>query len=458
MAVLGCTSAGLIAASPAAASPPGGTWFPAAPMLQPRERAAAALLPDGDVLVAGGENEENELQTAEIYDPGTNEWTPTTSMLQPREGAAAADLPDGDVLVMGGFFEGEPQSTAEIYDPATETWTATESMGVGREGPAAATLPEGRIIVDGGVSKVEGKDEAVASVEIYNPESGNWSSLYIPPLSHARAFASAATLPDGYVMVTGGWEPSDLPIASTEIYSPATGFWYAGKPLPGVLDNAPAAVLANGDVMIAGGHNNSGYVAAVELYSPITRLWSEGPPLPLAREGAIAVGLPDGDVLVAGGEAEPPEGLGFNYLSSAELFEPASTAGTPGPTGATGAAGPTGPAGVAGATGATGAAGASAEHELITCTTVTHGRGRRAKTFEECAARVTRATVTITGSGSRVKAVLARGGVIYATGVAIISGKRVHVLLAPRRTLISGAYVLTFGRGRGSRREAITIG
>jgi hypothetical protein len=451
--------AALCIPSPAVATPPTGTWIPVAPMLQPRERAAAALLPDGDVLVAGGENEENELQTAEIYDPSRNEWTPTTSMLQPREGAAAAQLANGDVLVAGGFFEGEPQATAEIYDPATETWSATEPMAQAREGPIAEPLPNGEILVAGGVSNVEGKEEAVATAEIYDPVTESWGLTQ--PLAHARAFASAATLPDGDVMVTGGWEPTDLPISSTEVYSPVSGSWSAGKPLPGVLDNAPAALLANGEILIAGGHNNSGYVAATELYNPTLKVWTEGPPLPGAREGAIAVGLPDGRVLVAGGESEPPEGFGYNYLSSAELFDPAASAGTTGPTGPTGvagAAGATGPAGVGGATGATGPAGASAQHELITCTTVTHGHGKRAKTFEECRARVTRSTVTIAGDGPRVKAVLARGGVIYATGVAIRSGKMIQVLLAPRRTVSSGVYVLTLARGGSARREAITIG
>jgi hypothetical protein len=73
-----------------------------------RERAIAAPLRNGDVLIAGGFDGNNYLQSAELFDPTTNTFTalPATGNTQlqtPRYGALAATLPNGDALIAGGF-------------------------------------------------------------------------------------------------------------------------------------------------------------------------------------------------------------------------------------------------------------------------------------------------------------------------------------------------------------------
>src|SRR5262245_7501192 len=69
-----------------------------APLTSPREGHTATILPNGKVLVAGG----NPNATAELYDPTTGTWTPTLPMASPRRDHTATLLPNGKVLIVGG--------------------------------------------------------------------------------------------------------------------------------------------------------------------------------------------------------------------------------------------------------------------------------------------------------------------------------------------------------------------
>jgi hypothetical protein len=115
------------------------TWTPTASLIDTRGEAfTATLLPNGKVLVVAGftflgSGGASLLSSAELYDPAKGTWTPTDSVAIAEEYHSATLLPNGQVLIAGGYG-GEPVhvplASAELYRPetaATPTPTPTPS-------------------------------------------------------------------------------------------------------------------------------------------------------------------------------------------------------------------------------------------------------------------------------------------------------------------------------------------
>lgn len=102
--------------------PARGTWSRAPSLAGARRGHSATLLKDGTVLVAGGERfsrgARSSLASAERFDPGRGLWRSAGRMSCARSEQAAALLPDGSVLVAGGdaAFPGEPPRARRCAD------------------------------------------------------------------------------------------------------------------------------------------------------------------------------------------------------------------------------------------------------------------------------------------------------------------------------------------------------
>src|SRR5438128_1946311 len=104
-----------------------------------------------------------------------------------------------------------------------QSWSYTGSLNTARPGHSATLLPNGKVLVVGGFS-VAG---VLASAELYDPSTGTWSftgSLNVPRVGY-----TATLLGNGKVLVAGGYansccQQSDL-TNTAELYDPATGEW-----------------------------------------------------------------------------------------------------------------------------------------------------------------------------------------------------------------------------------------
>jgi hypothetical protein len=113
----------------------------------------ATLLPDGKVLVVGGDSggaHTQALASAELYDPEANTWTPAAPLHSARLRPTATLLPNGKVLVVGGDGPVDPATSAELYDPTADRWMPAGAPSAFREEHTATLLPNGKVLATGG--------------------------------------------------------------------------------------------------------------------------------------------------------------------------------------------------------------------------------------------------------------------------------------------------------------------
>ncbi|XYI01869.1 kelch repeat-containing protein [Sorangium sp. So ce1128] len=292
-------------------------WRLARKMNAPRFRHTATPLPDGRVLVVGGYHRKEAQDSAEVFDPASGEWSIQGSMTTARADHTATLLPDGRVLVVGGDtgsadLEGALDSV-EVFDPAAGQgtgWSTGAPMNAAHADHTATLLPDGRLLVAGGY----GPEGMLDRAELFDPDSGVWSSL---AMLTARRAHTATLLPDGRVLVAGGEGPDGV-LDSAELFDPGSGVWSPLPPMLAARRTHTAMLLLDGRVLVAGGEGPDGVLNSAELFDPGSGTWLAVRPMAAARADHTATLLPDGRVLVAGGAA--PEGS----LDGVEVFDPGS--------------------------------------------------------------------------------------------------------------------------------------
>ncbi len=296
---------------------------------------SVAPMDDGSLLVVGGWHNADPVVSVEILDATTGRWTANAPMLTPRSQATVTNLGAGRFLVAGGWVRHNSDggwsatASAEVYDVTSNTWTYTGSLNTPRALATATRLRDGRVLVVGGDRAWVGStgESVLASAEIYDPGSGTWSSA--GRMAYPRAAHSAVLLPDGRVMVSGGWmDGLERGMPTVEIYDPAsqgslpawsaTG-WSQVSDMPHARAQARTVALPDGRFMMIGGLDGTGVAtSSVDLLDPSNLNWVRTGPLNAPAYWPAAVVLSDGRVLAIGG------GKGSSTTRSIQVIEPPS--------------------------------------------------------------------------------------------------------------------------------------
>ncbi len=248
-------------------------------------------------------------------------WSATGSLGTARLfGHTTNLLANGKVLVVGGINIANPccrtTVSAELYDPETGQWSTTGSLSMPRGNHVAVRLANGKILVAGGNG--DPFSTLLTSAEIYDPDTGAWSAA--GDLNVARTDHIATLLADGRVLVTGGSGTTAL-LNSAELYDPTTGQWNATGSLTAPRSGHTATLLPNGKVLVVSGFNSNDVPQrSAELYDPATGGWAATSDLITARGTLTATLLRNGKVLVAGGAISSH----CDQVNGAELYDPAT--------------------------------------------------------------------------------------------------------------------------------------
>ncbi len=199
-------------------------------------------------------------------------------------------------LVLVTFFAIVLAAAAAPAQAATGAFSSTGSMNFARDGHTATLLPNGEVLVTGGWNPTNGY---LASAELFDPAKGKWSLTR--SMTAPRQNLEAVLLQNGQVLVAGGLNASGgtsaPPLSSAELYNPSTGTWTGTGSMTTGREDFVLTLLSNGKVLAAGGFNN-GPLSSAELYDPATGSWSATGTMSGDAANNDAVLLQNGEVFV----------------------------------------------------------------------------------------------------------------------------------------------------------------
>jgi hypothetical protein len=310
--------------------------------LSPGGAAAPMLLTDGSVIFQNTNNfnPDESFSDGKIFKltPDINgsylngTWSQLATMPYVSIAAAQAVLPDGRVLIEGGEFSGyygdfTLTNQGAIYDPVLDSWTsvAPPPFFVDLYPPRATFAPNpigdsSSVVLPDGTFMLHDKMSRQAA--LLDLQTMTWTETGTATKADLNDEEGWTLLPNGKVLTVDCYTDFHFGLApsypadptGSEIYDPATTMWTsAGSTIntltdPVLSETGPAILRPDGTVFAVG---SQGYTS---IFASATGTWTAGPRLPMspqgyqytAQDGSAAL-LPNGHVLfgVTGGAADP---------------------------------------------------------------------------------------------------------------------------------------------------------
>jgi hypothetical protein len=286
---------------------------------------AMSYLPDGRVLITGGNKQYNPfrgLETTTIFDPATEKFIQVQDMAHGRWYPSNAALSDGRTMTFSGWLEtaGVPNDAVEIYDVSSGWSPEFRAPFTPPLYPWLHLLPNGTVFFSG----------STPDSHIFDPATRTWR-LNVARTRYGgdRHYGSSVLLPlrpdDGYrarVMIMGGNNPATASAEVIDLSAP-TPAWRSLPPMSAPRIEGNAVLLPTGKVLALGGSvvDNDASTASLDadLFDPVTETWSPAGRGAIPRlYHSVALLLPDATVWVAG--SNPFQGSWDNRM---EIYAPA---------------------------------------------------------------------------------------------------------------------------------------
>lgn len=257
---------------------------------------SVALSTDGNTAIIGGYNDNSALGAVWIYTRNGVQWTQQGSKIvgtgstgSARQGVAVSLSSDGNTAIVGGYTDGSSVGAAWIFTRNSAVWSqqgnklvGTGTVGNAQHGVSVALSADGNTAIIGG----DNDNSSIGAAWVYTRTGGVWSQqgnklVGTGSLGGAHQGACVALSADGNTAVVGA--PFDSSgVGAVWIYTRTGGVWtQQGEKLVGTgfsggsAQGVSAALSADGNTVIVGGHYDNNFLGAVWVYTRSNGVWTQ---------------------------------------------------------------------------------------------------------------------------------------------------------------------------------------
>lgn len=281
--------------------------------------AGHSFLPDGRLLVAGGHiSDDHGLPDTHLFNPSTQTWQTVAPMRRGRWYPTTTTLPNGQVVVIAGRDENGNNV------PVPEVWTGSSwraLTGASRNFeyyPRTFVAPNGKVFYAG---------HEKISRWLSTSGSGAWTTGP-SHISGERDYGGAVMYLPGKILYAGGGRT--LATAETIDLNSASPVWRSTGRMAYPRRHLNATVLPTGEVLVTGGTRGTGFnepslaVHVAEIWNPASGAWTQVASNAIDRAyHSTSLLMPDGRVLHAGsGDALLTDGTAAPAQKNAEYYSP----------------------------------------------------------------------------------------------------------------------------------------
>ncbi|MFA5379264.1 MAG: PKD domain-containing protein, partial [Dehalococcoidia bacterium] len=270
-----------------------------------RSRQSSVVMPDGSIVLMGGNadgNKKNDVWRS--FDDGVT-WTQMTASAEwsTRDGQSSVVMPDGSIVLMGGTVYGDKMNDVWRSTDSGTTWiqmTASAEWSA-RDLHSCVAMPDGSIILMGGYDRSYNIKNDVWRSSDYG---ATWTRVNASAGWSARYGSTSVAMLDGNIILMGGfggsykndvWQSTDNGTTWTQVTESAG--WSARY-------GSTSVAMPDGSIILMGGRDN--FVGANnDVWQSIDNgaIWTQvtGSPGWSVRYGHSSVVMPDGSIVLIGG-------------------------------------------------------------------------------------------------------------------------------------------------------------
>jgi PKD repeat protein len=300
---------------------PLGNGFP------PRYQHGGVVLPDGDIVIAGGWNGVNRLNDTWRSTDGGYTWNLMNASSGWIARAGQAMVANGNKIILMGGADGTNyyNDTWQSTDEGTHWTNVTGNPGwFARASFSSVALPDGNLLLTGGTNNTLLNDTWRSTDNGTTWMQKNSSSGWT-----AREHHKMVVMPDRSVLLISGYTAATPPEMNDTWRSTNDGAtWNLMNASPGWLIRSEPVVVSfpDGDVIITAGDDGIAGAGGVGFHNDTWRssdngaTWTNitGTPQWSAREWATSIRMPSGSIVMVGGTLTGSAGTNETWISSDE--------------------------------------------------------------------------------------------------------------------------------------------